>query len=70
MDTDGPRFDEPVTVRFAPEIAELTVGESSGRRFSRWTPFPGRKGDPGLALTMREYLPEGSGPDAILDAVS
>jgi hypothetical protein len=43
MDTDGPRFDKPVTDRFAPEIADdiavnlktakalmLTVDESGG----------------------------------------
>jgi hypothetical protein len=69
MDTDGPRFDEPVTVRFAPEITDdiavnlktakalmLTVGESGGCRFSHWKPFPGVRVAPGVALTMRRYL--------------
>jgi hypothetical protein len=36
MDTDGPRFDEPVTVRFAPEIADdLAVNLKGGRKASR-----------------------------------
>jgi hypothetical protein len=64
--TDGPRFDEPVTDRFAPEIPDdlavnLKDGEGAdadgrpGRRMpvSRWKPFPGVRGAPGMALTMR-----------------
>jgi hypothetical protein len=53
MDTDGPRFDEPVKVRFATEIADvfaanlktaktlmLTVDESSGYRSAAGNRFP------------------------------
>jgi hypothetical protein len=53
MDTDGPRFDEPVTVRFDAEIADdiaanlktakalmLTVGESGGCRSAAGSRFP------------------------------
>jgi hypothetical protein len=72
MDTDGRRFDEPVTDRFAPEIPDdlavnlktakalmLTVGESGGCRFSIWMPFPGVRVASGVALTMRGYLRRG-----------
>ena len=53
MDTDGRRFAEPVTDRFAPEIADdiavnlktakglmLTVGESGGYRPAAGRRFP------------------------------
>jgi hypothetical protein len=49
MDTDGPRFDEPVTNRFAPDIAVnlktakalmLTVGESGRCRSAAGSRFP------------------------------
>ena len=54
MTPDGPRFDKPVTDRFAPEIADdiavnlktakalmLTVGESGGCRSAAGSRFPG-----------------------------
>jgi hypothetical protein len=83
MDPDGPRFDDPVTDRFASEIPDdlavnlktakalmLTVDEGNGCRFRRWRPFRGGRGAPGVASDDAGVGAEGSETDAILGAVS
>jgi hypothetical protein len=89
MGTDGPRFDEPVMDSYSVEIPDdiavnlktakalmLTVDESGGCRFSRWKPFPGVRGAPGVGSggagigargprQMRSWTPS-NGPAAAL----
>jgi hypothetical protein len=49
--------------------ALLTVDESAGCRFHPWKPLPGVRVEPGVASGDAGVLPEGSGTDAILEAV-